>query len=164
FITGDHGEGLFDHGEPQHGVFLYDETIRVPMMLLLPDRRWAGRRVPELVATEDITPTLLSMAGVAVPDTLDGHDLIPILAGEIANPRSYVYSETYFPAYDFHFSQIFSLRSQRWKYIHAPRPELYHVRRDPGETVDLLPTYPDTGIAYRERLDELRGRAGVDVE
>jgi arylsulfatase A-like enzyme/Flp pilus assembly protein TadD len=163
-ISGDHGEGLFDHGEPQHGVFLYDETIRVPMMLLLPDQRWAGRRVQELVATEDITPTLLSMAGAAVPDSLDGHDLIPILAGDVANPRSYVYSETYFPAYDFHFSQIFSLRSQRWKYIHAPRPELYHVRRDPGETIDLLPTYPDTGIAYRERLDELRGRAGVDVE
>lgn len=163
-IVGDHGEGLFDHGEPQHGVFLYDETLHVPMLVVLPDHRWEGRRVEEMVATEDVTPTLLGLAGVAVPDSLDGNNLIPILAGDVANPRRYTYSETYFPAYSFHFSQISSLRSQRWKYVHAPRPELYHVGRDPDETIDLLSSYPDTGRVYRERLDEARGHAGVNVE
>ena len=160
-LVGDHGEGLGGHGEPQHGVFLYDETIHVPMILVDSSGRWSGRRLAEIVSTEDVTPTLLSLARIPIPEGLDGYDLTPFLEGEAPWPRTYAYAETYFPAYNFHHSQIFALRSDRWKYIHSPESELYHVGRDPGESKNLVSAYPDTARAYGDRIREMRGEAGI---
>ena len=160
-LVGDHGEGLGGHGEPQHGVFLYDDTIHVPFIVVDDKGRGRGQRFSPVVSTEDVMPTLLALAGQPVPDGLDGHDLMPFVEGKAEAPRSYAYAETYFPAYNFHHSQTFALRSDRWKYIHAPESELYHVRRDPAEATNLIASYPDTAVAYNDRIRDLRGEAGM---
>lgn len=162
-VVGDHGEGLGGHGEPQHGVFLYDETIRVPLLVASDDGRWSEREIDAIVSTEDVAPTLSTFAGLPPSPGVDGYDLGLLLDDDASWPRRHAYAETYFPAYNFHHSQIFALRSDRWKFIHAPVPELYHVGRDPLEERDLAASYPDTARAWADRIRALRGEAGVTV-
>jgi len=149
-LVGDHGEGLGDHGEPEHGLFLYDATLRVPLILCPHDNREAGRRWDGLVTIEDVAPTLLEMAGAHVPRDVDGVDLISAHSA---------YGETYFPQYNFYHSHIFSMRTSRWKYVSAPRPELYHLGRDAEELRNVIAAFPDTARVLQDRLLELRGAA-----
>ncbi len=158
-LVGDHGEGLGDHGEPEHGLFLYDATLRVPLILCPHDNREAGRRWDGLVTIEDVAPTLLEMAGAHVPRDVDGVDLISLVRGKRRRPAHAAYGETYFPQYNFYHSHIFSMRTSRWKYVSAPRPELYHLGRDAEELRNVIAAFPDTARVLQDRLLELRGAA-----
>ncbi len=134
-VLSDHGEGLGQHGEAQHGIFLYRETLQVPLMLKLPKSERGGTRVAAPAQLVDVAPTLLSLAGVEVPLELTGASLIDL--DPKAPPRR-LYAETFYPRIHFGWSDLASLVEGRLHYIEAPEPELYDLDADPGETRSMV--------------------------
>ena len=96
-LLADHGEGLGDHGEQEHGMFLYDETMHVPLIVKLPGQH-RGRRVAAPVQHIDVAPTLLALAGIAAPTDLHGRNLTPLLDGSGTIPDAGIYAEAMLPA------------------------------------------------------------------
>jgi len=150
-LTSDHGEGLGDHGEQEHGFFLYREAVRVPLLLRLPGGARAGTRVRGVVAQVDQAATLLELAGLA-SDGLDGVSLRGAIASGQATPRR-VYSETFFPRHHFGWSELLSVSEERFRFIRAPRGELYDTSEDPRETRNLASERPDAVIAMSAWLE-----------
>ena len=149
----DHGEGLGEHGEDEHGIFLYREAIRIPLFVKLPASRLAGVRVALPVQVADVLPTVLAALGEDVPESLPGRSLLDFAAGK-GNVRR-VYSETVFPRYHFGWSDLASLTDDRHQYVHAPRPELYDWRADPGEKKDLSAALPPAFRSMRAELQAM---------
>ncbi len=137
-LLSDHGEGLDDHGEATHGVLIYREVMHVPLVIKLPGEQAGGRRVAAPVQLIDIAPTVLEWAGLpAIPQT-QGQSLLPALrAREFPGDRR-IYGESLYGRLHFGWKELFSLTSSQYNFILAPREELYDVRRDPGETHNLL--------------------------
>ena len=140
-VAADHGESLGEHGEDTHGVFLYDATIRVPLLLRLPGRREAGRRVGARVGLVDLAPTLLEAAGLAVPPEMQGRSLLGLARGA-REPERPAYAESEYPHRVFGWSPLAAWRAERFLLVDAPRRELYDTRQDPGSTRDLSGTRP----------------------
>jgi choline-sulfatase len=134
-VTSDHGEGLKDHGEAEHGVFLYREAVHVPLILRLPGGARGGERIAGIVSQADVAPTLLDLAALPAGG-MDGTSLRPAIQEGAAEPRP-AYSETLFPRYHFGWSELYAVTEPRYRFIRAPRPELYDVARDPGERTDV---------------------------
>ncbi len=139
-IVADHGEALGDHGESTHGIFLYDETIHVPLLLKLPANRAAGSRVLDRAELVDVLPSLLAAAGLPIPRAVQGRSLLASIHTPSqrratkpapAEDRA-AYSETNYPRRAFGWSPLQSLRSGKYLYIRAPRPELYDQIIDPA--------------------------------
>ena len=153
----DHGEGLGDHGEKEHGLFLYDATIRVPLIVKLPGGTGAGRRVTAPVQHIDLVPTLLAEAGVAVPSGLRGRNLLPLLQrpGAPSPADAGLYAESFYGRYHFGWSELYALTDARYRYVKAPRPELYDLQNDPAEARNLAPDRPQVVTAARAALDRL---------
>jgi choline-sulfatase len=151
--AGDHGELLGEHGEPEHGVFLYENAVRVPLIVCAPG---SGPRVSEApVSLIDIAPTLLDCARLPALAGAEGSSLRPLLRGEPRPSRPAEYCETLYPENGFAHSPLFALRTPRWKYIRAPRPELYDLAADPQEARNLDGAQPDTARAFARRLENL---------
>jgi choline-sulfatase len=131
-VTSDHGEGLSQHGEEEHGIFLYKEALHVPFVLRLPGGVRGGTRVTGTVGTVDITATLLDLVGQTA-DGIDGRSRRAAL-GTGAVAAQPVYAETLYPRYHFGWSELFAVTEGRLRYVEAPRPELYDLGEDPGET------------------------------
>jgi Tfp pilus assembly protein PilF len=146
----DHGEGLGDHGEDEHGIFLYREAIRVPLFVKLPGGRRAGERVASPVQVADLFPTVLSAVGEAVPESLPGVSLLDDSVKKGIARR--IYSETVFPRYHFGWSDLASLTDDSHQYVHAPRAELYDWRADPAEKKDLAPALPPAFRSMRAEI------------
>jgi choline-sulfatase len=151
-VTADHGEGLGDHGEAEHGIFLYRESVRVPFLLRLPRDAGAGRRVHAPVAQVDIPATLLDLAGVAA-EGLDGVSLRPAFSGG-ALPARRVYSETFYPRYHFGWSELTAVTEGRFRFIRAPRPELYDLQDDAGEKRNVANERASAVAAMSEWLEK----------
>jgi len=156
-VVGDHGEGLGEHHEDTHGIFLYDSTTHVPLIVKLPDEREAGRTVEAQVRTTDIMPTILSLLGIAAPANLDGDSLEPLLTGLEAPPRT-VFGETEYPL-RFGWAPLRSLRKEGFKFIEAPKPELYDLRADPGESHNHYEPWDGTVQKLRKSLAELSAKS-----
>ncbi|HUE87949.1 MAG TPA: sulfatase-like hydrolase/transferase [Vicinamibacterales bacterium] len=154
-LLSDHGEGLGDHGEEEHGVFLYDESIRVPLIVKLPRQDAAGRRVSAPVQHIDVLPTILDLVDREVPSGLRGRSLRPLLTGDGVLPERGIYSESLYPRYHFGWSELFALTSAQHRYIKAPREELYDLQQDPGERHNLADKEPSAAAAMRRGLDSL---------
>jgi arylsulfatase A-like enzyme/Tfp pilus assembly protein PilF len=154
-VTSDHGEGLMDHGEEEHGVFLYKESLHVPLILRLPGGAGAGTRVAGPIAQADLAPTLLELAGLD-PSGTDGRSLRADLATGKAPPQR-VYSETLYPRYHLGWSDLYAASEARFRLIRAPRPELYDLERDPREKVNLAPERPQAVASMNEWLARVRG-------
>jgi arylsulfatase A-like enzyme len=135
-IAADHGESLGAHGEDTHGIFLYDETINVPLLLKLPGAQPAAKRVPAKVRLVDIAPTLLEIAAIPVPSQMQGQSLLRI-AKASSSPDQPVYSRSDLPQRGFGWSPLESWRAGKYLYIRAPKPELYDLTADPGATRNL---------------------------
>ena len=137
-LLSDHGEGLGDHGEDEHGVLLYNEAIHVPLLLKLPHGQLAGRTAAAPAALTDVAPTLLGLLGLPVPARMHGAFLISLLGlGERPKERR-VYAETFYPRLHFGWSDLASLVGRRYHYIEGPDPEIYDLDQDPRETRNLL--------------------------
>ncbi|HEV3206374.1 MAG TPA: sulfatase-like hydrolase/transferase [Terriglobales bacterium] len=135
-VASDHGQGLGAHGEDTHGVFLYDETLHVPLLLKLPQGQSAGKRVRVHARLVDIAPTILEIAGVTIPSQMQGQSLLRMAKANSSADQP-VYSMTDFPQRAFGWSPLESWRTGKFLYIRAPRPELYDLSSDPRATRNL---------------------------
>lgn len=148
----DHGEGLGDHGEAEHGMFLYRETLQVPLLVKLPGGKRAGTSVASPVALSDIFTTVGRAVALPLFQAPAGTvSLADLAAGAAPGPRRLL-SETFFPRIHFGWSELSSLIEGRWHYIEAPRPEIYDLETDPGETNNRLAEKPDALRALRADL------------
>jgi arylsulfatase A-like enzyme/Flp pilus assembly protein TadD len=134
-LLSDHGEALGEHGEEEHGIFLYRETLQVPLLLKLPGGRLAGETVTTPAQLVDVLPTVLSMVGATVPEGVAGKPLLALR--EDTSPRP-IYAETFFARLHLGWSELTSIVQGDRHYIEAPTPELYDLAADPGETRDIL--------------------------
>src|SRR5438552_2926134 len=148
-VVGDHGEGLGEHHEETHGIFLYDSTTHVPLIIKLPWHKSAGKTIAAQVRTFDILPTALDLASVPAPDSLDGKSLTPYFAGDVSDRVAI--GETDYPL-RFGWAPLRSVRSDGLKLIEAPRPELYDLRSDPGELTNKYQLDAATAQKLRELL------------
>ena len=161
-LFSDHGEGLGDHGEREHGLFLYDSTIHVPLVVKLPGETRAGTRLATPVEEIDLVPTVLDLLGAARPADLRGRSLRGLLEGtQQTLPPAGFYAEALYGRYHYGWSELYALTDARYRYIKAPRPELYDLDRDPGELANLAPERPQTAAAMRGALDQIL--SGVTV-
>jgi tetratricopeptide (TPR) repeat protein len=134
-VTSDHGEALGDHGEDTHGYFVYQSTLRVPLVVRGP-RIGPGTTVDVLVRTVDLYPTILELTGLGPPPRTSGRSLVSALRdGRMTDEPSF--AESLVPRLHYGWSDLHAVRDGRWKYILAPRPELYDLQNDPGETKNL---------------------------
>lgn len=164
-LAGDHGESLGEHGEESHIFFVYDSTLHVPLIFRLPGRIKANTIITEQVRLVDVAPTILDLLGMDVPDNINGVSLLPAIEGKTADQDLQAYSETLYPHSALTFSWLRSLRSEGWKYILAPKPELYHVDVDPGEKENLIDKFPERAAEYRTRLKDLIAESPMlDIE
>jgi tetratricopeptide (TPR) repeat protein len=130
-LVGDHGEGLGDHGEDEHGVLLYREAIQVPLIVKLPDRRLAGTVVAAPAGLVDVVPTVVELLGLPRPGGLAGTSLLALTGADA--PQRRIYSETFYPRLHFGWNELASLIDGRHHFIAGPDPELYDLAADPGE-------------------------------
>ncbi len=157
-VVGDHGEGLGEHGEQTHGIFLYDATTHVPLILKLPGNGAAGERmsrprdetVAAQVQTTDILPTVLDLLGIAPPLALGDRSLTPYFSGKRDTARV-VFGETDYPL-RFGWAPLRAVRSGGYKLIEAPRPELYDLGQDPGELKNEYEPWNPTVLQLRAEL------------
>jgi choline-sulfatase len=156
-VVGDHGEGLGEHHEDTHGIFLYDSTTHVPLIVKLPNEREAGRTVDAQVRTTDIMPTILGLLGIGAPANLDGDSLEPFLAGVEAAHRT-VFGQTDYPL-RFGWAPLRSVRTEGFKFIEAPKPELYDLNNDPGESHNHYEPWDGTVQKLRKTLAELSAKS-----
>ena len=150
-ITGDHGEMLGEHGELEHTYFIYESAIKVPLLVKLPGQK-KGATVTQPVGLVDLVPTLCSLLDIDRPARVQGHDIVPLLYGDI--PEGYerfIYSESVTPT-RFGASSLMSISTGRWKYIQAPRAELYDISADPGEENNLIEKEPHRARILEDRL------------
>ena len=152
-VTSDHGEGLDEHGEALHGFFAYQTTLRVPLLVRGPGIP-AGVRLPVTARLVDLFPTLLELAGLPLPSgaRLAGHSLAGALRGGPAPQEPVTYAETLVPLLHFGWSDLRVVREGRFKYIQAPRPELYDLASDPGEQRNLADSQGARSTAMRTVL------------
>ena len=143
-VAGDHGESLGDHGEDGHGIFVYQETLRVPLLMRGPGI--VAGRTSSVARLIDVTPTVLTRFGIA-DSSMDGIDLLRADRGM----GSEVYAESMYPL-RFGWAPLRSLRADRYKLIEAPRPELYDLLTDPGEERNVVDRHPAVAAAMRARL------------
>jgi choline-sulfatase len=157
--TADHGEGLGDHGEDEHMFFVYDSTLRVPLLLSWPGRLAAGARVRGQFRSVDLFATVLELAGVTAPPS-SGSSRAAFLRPDGRIPDNESYAETLYPQIHFGYAPLRALRAEGWKYIEAPRAELYRLPEDPKETRNLVRERASVAGAIRGRLAVL-DQAGV---
>jgi hypothetical protein len=148
----DHGESLGEHGEDTHGIFLYDATLRVPFLLAGPDVP-AGRVATTVARGIDVAPTLLDYAGLAMP-AMEGRSLRPAASGGRLEDAP-TYSESLHPQLQYGWAPLHSLRTERYKMIEAPRPELYDLQADAAETADRAAADPSRLEGLRRELQKM---------
>jgi len=161
-LTGDHGESLGEHGEKTHGFFIYNATMRVPMIIRLPGKSAVQipaknkiQTVADPVSTVDLMPTMLSAAGIEVPAQVQGTSLLSVLEGKPSDHDRNLYGETFLPRLHFNWSELRGTENAKYHFIAAPRPELYDLAKDPGEVHNLLPEKKAVAEEMRAKLTEL---------
>jgi arylsulfatase A-like enzyme/Tfp pilus assembly protein PilF len=159
-LLADHGEGLGDHGEQEHGLFLYNATTQVPLIVKLPGQA-AARRVTSPVQHIDIVPTILDLAGAAARAGLHGRSLRPLLKGTGTLPDTGIYSEALYSRYHFGWSELYGLTDARYRFVRAPRDELYDIERDPKESASIAAERPQVRQAMRAALETLIAHAPI---
>jgi arylsulfatase A-like enzyme/predicted Zn-dependent protease len=150
-VTSDHGEGLGDHGEDEHLFFVYDSTLKVPLLLRWPRELPAGARIGGQFRSVDLLPTLLELLGLPALFTSGASRAAEVRAAR-AIPDNESYAESLYAQLHFGHAPLRALRGEGWKYIDAPRPELYHLRSDPKELRNRLDDRATVAAAMQQRL------------
>jgi arylsulfatase A-like enzyme len=138
-VAADHGQSLGAHAEDTHGIFLYDETVHVPLLMKLPKGPISSKHVPSRVGLIDVAPTILEVAAVPVPSQMQGQSLLRI-AKSGSPPDQPVYARSDFPQRGFGWSSLESWRAGKYLYIRAPKAELYDLAADPEARKNLAQT------------------------
>jgi arylsulfatase A-like enzyme/Tfp pilus assembly protein PilF len=164
-LTADHGESLGAHGEEEHGILLYDETIHVPLLIKMPKGASKGERIEERVELADIMPTLLQKVGIEVPEKVQGQSLLGFVepgspagaaAAKVWQDRG-AYSQADYSHIAFDWSALQSIRTGKYLFIQAPRRELYEDAIDPGAKDNLAaksPAVADTLAANMRAFED----------
>ena len=153
-VVGDHGESLGEHGEDTHGIFLYDSTTHVPLIVKLPANSGAGTIINAQVRTTDILPTVLGVLSIPIPEGLNGESLSSYLTANDNKDRTTL-AETDYPL-RFGWAPLRSVRTPESQFIEAPRPELYRLKQDPGELRNEYAPWDKTVQDARTLLADLR--------
>ncbi len=159
-VVADHGESLGEHGEQEHGMFLYEGALRIPWILRLPGRAHAGRTVAEQVRAIDVLPTVAALAGVAAPRG-DGESVAAVIDGKPRREPPPSYAETWYPKWHYGWSELTSIRAEGRKYIDAPRPELYDLRTDAAEARNLVDSRGALASGMGAELRKIAGGFGA---
>lgn len=178
-LLSDHGESLGEHGEDEHGFFIYNATLHVPLILKLPGgngsrgygARGAGSAnvtpsdyrtpVPQVIATSvgavDVAPTIAQICGIPSVDarSFQGRSLLTTFSSGGDREDAFVYAESYYPRDSFGWHELRGLVSAQYAYIDAPRPELYDLRTDPRERQNLAPSNASAAAPLREKLQDV---------
>jgi arylsulfatase A-like enzyme/Flp pilus assembly protein TadD len=158
-VMGDHGEGLNDHLENTHGVFIYDETLHVPLILAGP-RVPPGRVIQNQVRSIDLLPTVAEFLSLSANAATQGVSLWPLIEqGKSISGRgsNYSYIETLYPKTFMNWSELRGMRTDRWKFILAPKPELYDLEHDPGERENVIDQHPAEADHLQKKIWEVIG-------
>jgi arylsulfatase A-like enzyme/Flp pilus assembly protein TadD len=161
-VTADHGESLGAHGEDTHGIFLYDETIQVPLLIKLPHA--VGKRIENRVELVDILPTLLQAARIEIPKKVQGESLLPLMQARVAGGSQTVdvwrdraaYAQSDVPRIEFGWSGERSLRTGKYLYIQSPRRELYDQKADPKADHNLASSSAAVADTLASQLEAFR--------
>lgn len=159
-FVGDHGEGLGSHGESSHGYFIYDYAQRVPLIVVTPLAKGRGVRVTSQVSTVDVFATILELAGMSVPAGRQGRSLVPLMFGRKEAKEESAYGESMAPNIQFGWAPLKALRTVRYKFIDAPRLELYDLEKDPAESVNIAGPNPALVRDFKARLDRFVEESG----
>ena len=152
-LSGDHGEGLGEHGEKTHGFFIYNSTLHVPLIIKPSTSiKFTNRIVKKDVSLVDVMPTLLGLLNVAIPPKVQGKNLASMVLHGAEMETSPLYSETYLPRIHFNWSELRGLSTGNYHFIDAPKPELFDRSKDPGELHNL---YADKGAVGSEMRSQL---------
>lgn len=156
-IAADHGESHGEHGELSHGLFLYEASMRVPLIASLPGAIPAGRVASQTVSLMDVAPTVLSALGMPPLKQVQGRDLMPLL---FSDPEEWearpVIMETMVPWNLYGWSPSRAIVHERFKYIESPQPELYDLEADPRELTNLYDEDRDRAEVMAKRLEAIR--------
>jgi arylsulfatase A-like enzyme/Flp pilus assembly protein TadD len=153
-LLSDHGESLGEHGEDEHGFFIYNSTLHVPLIFKLPSGMGTPHVVRRLVGIIDVAPTLLDLLHLQDPLSrqFQGMSLASDILGKGAGRERPVYAETYYPRDSFGWSELYGISTGQFKYIQAPRPELYDLLKDPQELHNVYAERRSLAAALREQL------------
>src|SRR5438046_1584691 len=174
-LAGDHGESLGEHGEKTHGFFIYNATLHVPLIIHMPAPHAAASRrgvsqpaksaevVPDPVNLADVMPTVLGILKLDVPSDVQGRSLLPLNSKGKLDPAS-LYAETFLPRLHFNWSELRGVATENYHFIDAPKPELYDLTKDPGETKNLYADKRAVSEEMRARLATLIQRYGAGQE
>ncbi len=168
-VMADHGESLGAHGEDTHGVFLYDETIHVPLMFKLPRGAAAEKRIENRVELADVMPTLLQTVGVEIPADVQGKSLLGLIsAGNEAVEGEWrdrpAFAEADYGHLAYGWSTLQSFRAGKYLFIQAPRRELYDAASDPGAEHNLAPASPAVADTLAGRVQAFREKTTTKRE
>ncbi len=153
-IVGDHGESLGEHGEIQHGFFLYESVLKVPFLIVKKGEIPQGKSIKARVRLTDIMSTILSFLRIPAPQKIEGINLKPYIKGErMDDLPSYI--ETFYPEEAMRWSRLVGLIKEEWKLIIAPEPELYRLSFDPEEKINLYNSMVEKREELRTSLNEL---------
>ena len=169
-VTADHGESLGAHGEDTHELFLYDETIRVPLLIKLPHAAAGSKRIENPVELVDMAPTVLDEIGVTIPPEMQGQSLLSLMKSDAGrNPAAQAwhdrpaYSQSVYP-HSFGWSDLQSLRTEKYLYIQAPRRELYEPAADPKAEHNLAESSSAVADTLASQLQALRAQTSTTKE
>jgi len=159
-FAGDHGEGLGDHGELDHGLLLYQTTARAPLIIAHPTMISGGVRRQEVVSLVDILPTIAEAIGLPLPGSVQGQSLWPLLGGAGVFDEIPVYAETHYPKLHFGWSPLTALQDRQFQLIQSSDPELYDLVRDPEQQENIFGTNSETAERMTRELDILAEQLG----
>ncbi|MCP5107448.1 MAG: sulfatase-like hydrolase/transferase [bacterium] len=172
-VTSDHGEGLGEHDEPTHGLFVYETTVRVPLIFRAPVQ-FPGKRVKygNIVELADLAPTILDALDIPAPDSYQGRSLLNLMLGKKHAKRNTAYTEAYYSRLHFGWSELNALYHDRWKYIQAPRAqgasaasaeELYDIQKNSAETEDMILENDAERRKLKKRLRDFTRQKSVNA-
>lgn len=179
-VMSDHGEALGGHGEDTHGMFLYDETIHVPLLFKLPEEAFAGERVDGRVGLVDVLPTMLQAVGISVPQEVQGESLLNMMKSASAEKAGSgsaaeehqdsqladrpIYAESDYPYTSYRWSPLRALRTGKYLFVEAPRRELYDQGADPQAERNLAPESKAVADTLEGQLDAFRQKTSTSRE
>jgi choline-sulfatase len=155
-LMSDHGESLGEHGEYTHGVFLYDSTMRIPLIFAGP-RIPGGREIPQQVRSIDVLPTLTDLLGLSAGERVQGVSVVPALLQGKATRTNYCYMETLYPKSQMGWCELRAMRTDQWKLIVAPKPELYRFPDDDVESRNVVDSFPADADHLQKKVWEIAG-------
>ena len=157
--VGDHGESLGEHGELTHGIFLYDATLHVPLIVAGPDAP-RGKVIDDQVRSIDLHPTVTEFLHLPPSPEAQGVSLWPLIQHGTRVRSNYSYGETLYPRTYMGWAELRAMRTDDWKFILAPHPELYDLHRDPGELHNLIAQHPVEADQFQRLIWKVAGTQG----